>query len=417
MVDDRPENQGSLPESERPKREPPTIDLDATEVTSETAKAGDTTRSDTAAPETAASEAAAAETETATEAAAAEPAPQPAPAPAPVSPWIVAPVSGAVAAALVIGVGWMLGWPAVQPAAAPPAPQPSAAAIDGLTARVAGLETKTSKPAAPVADPASLARIDTLEKSLAALRGELTTARTQNEKLASALNEVKSAPRADGAPAPDLSGINEQIAKIETAMQAQAAEIAQQGSKIADKPVDTKPADDLPLRRVVAAALLDVLVRTGDPYPAALTTAKALAPNAEALKALEPFAATGVPSAGKLSGELLTLVPKLSPALPQDTATTGSGIVERLQAGAAKLVRIERTDTAGNDRGAVVARATAAALRNDANEARRELKTLAPADRALAQAWLDKADARDAALAASRQFAADAMAVLSKPAQ
>jgi hypothetical protein len=56
-------------------------------------------------------------------------------------------------------------------------------------------------------------------------------------------------------------------------------------------------------------------------------------------------------------------------------------------------------------------------LRNDFNEARRELKTLAPADRAAAQAWLDKADARDAALAASRQFAADAMAVLAKPAQ
>ena len=120
-------------------------------------------------------------------------------------------------------------------------------------------------------------------------------------------------------------------------MQAQAAEIAQQGSKIADaKPVEAKPADDLPLRRVVAAALLDVLVRTGDPYPAALATAKALAPNADALKPLEQFAATGVPNAGKLSGELLTLVPKLSPAVPQDTATTGSGIVERLQAGAAK---------------------------------------------------------------------------------
>ena len=83
--------------------------------------------------------------------------------------------------------------------------------------------------------------------------------------------------------------------------------------------------------------------------------------------------------------------------------------------GAAKLVRIERTDAAGNDRGAIVARVTAAALRNDSNEARRELKTLAPADRAAAQAWLDKADARDAALAASRQFAADAMAALAKP--
>ena len=62
------------------------------------------------------------------------------------------------------------------------------------------------------------------------------------------------------------------------------------------------------------------------------------------------------------------------------------------------------------------ARVTAAALRNDANEARRELNTLPPADRAAAQGWLDKADARDAALAASRQFAADAMAALAKPA-
>ncbi|MGH6641479.1 MAG: COG4223 family protein [Bradyrhizobium sp.] len=399
MVDDRPENQGSLPESERPKREPPTIDLEATEVTTETAPAS-----------------AAASAEATAEAPSEPPVSQPAP--TPVSPWIVAPVSGAVAAALVIGVGWMLGWPAVQPAAAPPAPQLNAAAIDDLTGRVAGLETKISKPAAPVADPAASARMEALEKSLAALRGDLATTRAQSEKLASGINELKSAPRADGTPAPDLSGINGQIAKLESAVQAQAAEIAQQSSKIANaKAADAKPADDLPLRRVVAAALLDVLVRTGDPYPAALAAAKAVAPNAEALKPLEAFAATGVPNANKLSSELLTLVPKLTPAAPPDTSTAGSGIVERLQAGAAKLVKIERTDTSGSDRGAVVARMTAAALRNDFNEARRELKTLAPADRAAAQAWLDKADARDAALTASRQFAADAMNVLAKPAQ
>ena len=404
MVDDRPENQGSLPDSERPKREPPTIDLEASEVISEIAKASAAASAETA-------------PEAATETPAAEPMSQPIPAAAPVSPWIVAPVSGAVAAALVVGVGWMLGWPAVQPA--PPAPQLNAAAIDDLTGRIAGLETKISKPAVPVADPASLARMETLEKSLTALRGELATARAQSEKLASAINEVRSAPRADGsAPAPDLSGINEQIARIETAVRAQAAEIAQQASSIAAaKPADAKPADDLPLRRVVAGALLDVLVRTGDPYPAALAAAKTLAPNADALKPLDQFVTTGVPNAGQLSRELLTLVPKLTPAAPPEPSTAGSGIVERLQAGAAKLVKIERTDISGSDRGAVVARVTAAALRNDSNEARRELKTLAPADRTAAQAWLDKADARDAALAASRQFATDAMAVLAKPAQ
>jgi hypothetical protein len=134
------------------------------------------------------------------------------------------------------------------------------------------------------------------------------------------------------------------------------------------------------------------------------------------LKPLDQFADKGVPNAGRLSTELLALVPKLLPAAQQNNATTGTGIVERLQAGAAKLVKIERTDTVGSDRGAVVARITAAALRNDFNEARRELKTLEPADRVAAQGWLERADARDAALAASRQFAADAMAALAKPA-
>jgi hypothetical protein len=172
----------------------------------------------------------------------------------------------------------------------------------------------------------------------------------------------------------------------------------------------------MPWRRVLAAALLDVLVRVGDPYPTALATAKSLAPNPDALKPLEPFAEKGVPNAAKLSTELLAVVPKLMPA-QQTAATTGTGIVDRLQAGAAKLVKIERTDTVGTDRGAVVARITAAALRNDFSEARRELKTLEPADRAAAQSWLERADARDAALAASRQFAADAMAVLAKPSE
>jgi hypothetical protein len=386
MVDDRSEDTGSLPDSERPKRAPPTIDLEASQVSSEThPAAGDV-------PPEPPPEA---------------PAPPPAstPAPRPISPWIIAPVSGAVAAALVIGVGWMLGWPAVQPAA-PDSPQPNSAAIDDLTARVAGLESRTSKP--PAADPAAAARAESLEKSLAALRGELATTRAQGEKLAAAINEVKAAPRG-GSAAPDLSGINERIARIEGAVRAQTAEIAD------SKATEAKPADDVLLRRVVAAALLDVLVRIGDPYPAALAAAKSLTPDADALKPLDEFAAKGVPNAARLSGELLTLVPKLSPAAP-DTAATGT-VVERLQAGAAKLVRIERTDTTGNDRGAVVARATAAALRNDSNEARRQLNLLAPADRAAAQSWLDKADARDAALAASRQFAAEAMAAFATPAQ
>jgi hypothetical protein len=380
MADDKPEDAGPPVDSGRAKREPPTIDLEAIEITDETPNPGGDTKDASSMPQPSAGR---------------------------ISAAIIAAISGAGAAALVIAVAWFAGWPGeTVPPAAPAAPQVSSAAIDDLAARIAGVESKIKTPATPVSDPAAAARADALEKSLAALRTEIAGQRAQSEKLAAAVNEVKSAPSETSAPV-DLSAINERLAQIERAARAQTAAIAQESSK---------PADDVPLRRIVAAALLDVLVRSGDPYPAALAAAKALAANPDALKPLDGFATSGVPSTAALSRELLTLVPKLSPPAP-DNAATGAGLVDRLQAGAAKLVRIERTDTVGTDRGAIVARVTAAGLRNDIAEARRELNTLGSVDRAAAQAWLDKCDARDVALATSRQFAAEAMAALAKPAQ
>jgi hypothetical protein len=383
MIDDRPEDTGPAPDSGRAKRAPPTIDLEASEISGETRRAAGTAHPEPNPPEPAA-------------------APVSAPVSSPVSSWVIAMVSGAVAASLTIAVAWVLGWPAV-PATPPAAPQVDTAVIDGLVARIAGVESKTSKPPAVTADPAQAARIEALEKSIGSLRSELAAARAQSEKLAAEAKTSGGEPSS----ALDLTGINERIAQIERATRAQSAEIAQESAK---------PADDVPLRRIVAAALLDVLVRIGDPYPAALAAARALTDHPEPLAPLDRFATSGVPSAATLSRELLTLVPKLSPPAPADS-TTGSGIVDRLQAGAAKLVRIERTDAVGNDRGAIVARVTAAALRNEMVEARRELKTLAPADRTAAQAWIEKSEARDAALVASRQFAAEAMAALAKPRQ
>jgi len=399
MADDVLEDAGPAPDAGKIKREPPTIDLEATKV-SETAtesKAAESkaTKSDPADPEGAAGPQHQADREPRATASASVS--------RPISPWVIAPFSGAAAASLVILVGWLLGWPEVQ---TPPAvPQVSAAAVDDLGKRVVGLESKLGKPAT---DPAVTARLDSMEKAVAALRGDVANLRAQSDKLASSVNEAK----ATGAPAPavDLSAINGRIDQIERTNRAQSAAIAQTDEKVA-----SKPTDDLPLRRVVAAALLDVAVRHGDPFAGALEAAKALAPEPDKLKPLEPFAAKGVPNPPVLTRELLTLVPKLSPAA--ESPTDGGGIVDRLQAGASKLVRIERTDATGNDRSAIVARVTAAALRNDLPDARRELATLDAADRAPAQAWLDKVAARDAALAASRQFAEDTMAGLAKAAQ
>ncbi|WP_291688871.1 hypothetical protein [Bradyrhizobium sp.] len=380
MAEDRPDELELPPDAGRARRAPPTIDLEATEVSGE-------------------SQASSAD-------AGAEPDVHPKRSfqwawRAAISSTLISAVSGACAAALVIAAAWLMGWPG-EPAA-PPAPAVNSAAIDDLAARIAGVESRINKPAA--SDPAAAVRVDALEKSVAALRSDLAGLSAQSEKLASDVKDVKSAPR-DAAAAPDLTAINERIAGLERAARAQSTDIAQES---------TRPVDDVALRRIVAAALLDVLVRVGDPYPAALTAAKSLAPNPDALKPLDGFAASGVPSAPVLSRELLALVPKLSPPSPENS-TTGAGLVDRLQAGAAKLVRIERTDAVGNSSGNVVARVTAAALRNEYKEARRELETLPPADRTAAQGWIEKADARDAALAVSRQFAAEAMTALAKPA-
>jgi hypothetical protein len=412
MADDKPEDAGLAPESGRAKRTPPTIDLEATEVSTQPQDVAVEPEAQPSAGQPSAEQAGAedAEVETAkVETAKAEPEhseAQAAVASGAISPWVIAPFSGAAAAAVVIAVGWALGWPAVQ---APPAtPQVTNATVDALSGRVAAVEAKASK---PLADPAMTARLDALEKSVGTLRGDIANLRAQSDKTASALNDAKSAPR-DAAASSGLAALDDRISQLERASTTARAELAQQGEKIA---ADAKVMDDKPLRYVVAATLLDVAVRHNDPYEAQLTAARSLAAKPEVLKPLDTFAAAGIPTPVALSRELLNIVPKLSP--PPEAPSSSAGIVERLEAGASKLVRIERTDGVGNDRGAIVARVTASALRNDFVEARRELKTLPEADRVPAQAWLDKVDARDAALAASRKFADDALAGLAKSGQ
>ncbi len=107
MIEDRPEDVGPAPDPGRPKRPPPTIDLEATEVSGETQKAAGAAPSE---PDPKAEAKAEAEPEPEPEPKPESKPPEPGrPPSAAVSPWAVAVVSGAVAASLVIAVGWMLG--------------------------------------------------------------------------------------------------------------------------------------------------------------------------------------------------------------------------------------------------------------------------------------------------------------------
>lgn len=441
MVDDRPNEFGSSPDANRSKRAPPTLDLPATEIPRPVEPAARVEEPDRDAQSPV-------EPPPVEEpAVAAAPDPQPDDARTEPDPplaaesrrggnaarLVTAALSGAAAAALVIGLSWLTNFPAGPlRVVSPPAAPANTAALDALTRRLASVEAKSAAPAPAPGGPDLTPRLDALDKEVASLRDNLAAVQTRADQGLAAIGEGRTAPRDAGTPAatPDLSAIEARMAQIEAASKAQAAAIAaaaQQGvamqgavaavraeaAKAAEaRAASDKAADDKPLRRAIAASLLASQMRQGESYAAALATVKSLAADAAPLQPLEAFAA-GVPTSEALSAELLALLPALAPS----SAATG-GVIDRLKSGAARLVRIERTDALpGDDRSAVIARVSAAARRNDVAAARLELNALPPADRAPVQAWIAKVDARAAALAAARKLVSDAMTALATPAQ
>lgn len=350
-------------------------------------------------------------------------------------------LSGAIGAAAVLGAAWFtVGQNLVPPQ------RGDSAALDALSARLASVEGKADAAASAVANagssaPASTAtaapaepdagvtrRLDALEKTIASLRDDISAASERSAQLSAAVNALKLAPAAGEAPAGDASAaapatdfteVNAKLAQLEAALKAlppapPAVDLAPINDRLAklDAAVAKPPTfDDTTLRRVVAAMLLDSAVRQGEAYGPLLEIAKPL--GKDELKPLEVFATTGVPSATALCRELIALLPKLIPGY--DPLDSTASIVDRLQAGADRLVRIQRPGSGGSrDRSVVLARMIAAAHRNELAEAQRELSSLDPSERIAAQGWLDRANARDAALAASQKFAAAALAALPK---
>ena len=310
---------------------------------------------------------------------------------------LVAGLTGAVAAFLVLGAYWF--WDSSGGSSRILSRLPQTTAKSDRDSP--GKQVTKIEPRGPGAvtnatpDPALGTRLDALEKSVSSLRDDVAAARASVEAL-------KAIPALQ---APDLSTVEERISKIERATVALTGEIS-----APQKP----PGDDPRLRSVAAATLLDTSVRQGEPYSTALASAKALGGDASSLKPLDEFATTGIPSVSALSSQLLTLLPQLSPK--PAAASPPYGVMDRLQQSASKLVRVQRNDGPVNPTTATIAQAKEAAQRNDIAAARRELNSWSASDRAPVQAWIDKVDAREAALKASKQFALDMMTALSKPA-
>jgi len=172
-------------------------------------------------------------------------------------------------------------------------------------------------------------------------------------------------------------------------------------------------AADRTVRLAVVASGLRSAVQRGAPFEGELNAAKALMPDPKALAPLEPFAASGVPTARALGREFAAIAPKLA----QIGKSSGGGdYFARLLSHAERLVHIRPVnEAAGTDTAAIVARAEAKAKRSDIPGALAELGKLPEPVRAPAAAWIKKAEGRQAAVAAAQNIENAALAALANP--
>jgi hypothetical protein len=397
-----------------PRRRPPTIDLTATEVDAEKPAAAQEPSQEPVAA-SAPSDASSGQ----------QPGTSAPRRPGSFSKTAVAGIAVGAIAVVAIGAGlWFGGYvpPGLLPVS-PSAQAPNNAAIAEISARLNKIEgaiatQQQQKPVPPPQpDPALASRLAAAEAATKTLGGSLdalthrvddAAAAAQNA-LAQAKGASTAADAAKSAAQPDVTrsdidALAARIAPLESAVKTLADDIKH----------ETATADDRAARLTVAAEALRAAVERGAPYQAELAAAKSLGADQSATAPLDAFAGAGVPSARTLAHELASLAPALQQAA--EPAASNNSFLGRLENNARRLVEITPVDAPpGDDPASVVTRISVDAAHADIAAALTDIAKLPDAAKPVAAAWVAKAQARDAAIAASRKLAADALAALSKP--
>jgi hypothetical protein len=307
--------------------------------------------------------------------------------------------------------------PAPNPPPSPAAAQNGPVAPD-LTGRLdkieRAIEAQRSNPALGNRIAELAAQTKALADNLAALTRRVdeiaATSQSAAKQADTALNAAATAKSASEAASKDQVRHEDVDALASRIM---ALESAVKGLAAATAPLASSGANDRSARLTIAAEALRAAVERGAPYQAELNAVQALGVDQKTTAALEPFVGNGVPSAAMLARELEALTPALQEASEPRSGDTS--FVERLKSNAQKLVRITPLNApAGNDPPAVVDRIRLDAAHADIGAALADINALPDAAKPLAAAFTKKAAAREAALAASRQIAADALAALAQ---
>lgn len=293
-----------------------------------------------------------------------------------------------------------------------PAPVADTKAIDAVAQRVTRMEE--SLKSLPKADASVTERLTAAENAMKSLGVALTALNQRSDDASVNAARAREQAEASEKAVTQLRGSVQDVAKdassavapaqVEALTQRLAA--LEQTSKAAREELDKTATREKATRLALSAAALRAAVVTGAPFSAELSQAKALGAPDRHLAPLSSFSSSGVPTAAALAQELRTLLPQMV-KLAGAQAPSG-GFLERLQANASRLVKVTPVDAPpGDDASAVLARLEVESAHADIAGALVDLGKLPEAARAPAQGWIAKAKAREAALAAARDLAAD----------
>jgi len=313
----------------------------------------------------------------------------------------IAGAAGAVTMTVILFGLWLTDLLPVRYEATPGSTQQLAAdskAIDAFSQRVSKIEESISKMQASgerltAAENTLKSQSDAAVANAAQGRARADEAMTAVNDLRASIDATKSS--SGGISATDFDTLQQRIAVLEQSAKAAREEIAKTSSR------------DSAARQALSAAALRDAVVSGAPFAAELAQAKSLGAIGKEISVLEPFAANGIPTPAALAQELHNLLPAMV-NLAGAQAPQG-GFLERLQANAGKLVRIRPVDAPPSDDPlAVLSRIENDVAKSDVAAALADLGKLPNPIRAPAQDWISKAQAREGALKAARQYAAAA---------
>ncbi|MGL3607454.1 COG4223 family protein [Rhizobium sp. G187] len=302
--------------------------------------------------------------------------------PAPATSTLIA--SGILGGLVALALAGSMQYAGVLPSAGPDTDTPvqsyaSAEDLEALKSEVARLAASSATPAAAAADPALAERLSALETAVASgINQQIAAVDT------AALDELRA----------QLGAANQAIAALKGEVDTNRQALTDSSTRLADaeRRLD-EPRNDVEMARAIALAGLKTAIDRGGPFLSELDALKSVSPDDPAVTALSATATAGLSSRADLAREFPDVADNILAAV--NAPAEGEGWSDRLLSSARSLVKVRPIgNVEGDTPDAIVARIENKLENGDLKGAHLEWQALPEVAKAASQDFAEKLDRR-----------------------